>query len=105
MDGEDSLHLGGDIELTGFRGIDQASFLIVKKIVGNYVRKFGEDDAFAGLKLTLKSVHHDEGDPKKRYELHGQLAQDNRTLVAKEQDHNLFYVLDRTLKKLEAQWR
>lgn len=97
---EDALQLGGNIELTGFRDIDRSSFVIVKKIVGNYARKFSDNCAsFEGLQLHLKSLNESGS----KFELHGKLSEKGGTLVAKETDFNLFFVLDRTLKKLESQ--
>ena len=47
----DALQLGGNIELSGFREIDPASMVIIKKIVGNYARKFS--DHFDGFEIGL----------------------------------------------------
>ena len=101
---DDLLQLGGNIELSGFRMIDKPSFTIVKKIVGNYARKFSDTHSqFDKLHLNLKPVH--SSDNKSKYELHAKLVHSGKTMSAEETDHNIFYVLDKTLKKIENQFQ
>lgn len=101
---DDLLQLGGNIELSGFRTVDRSSFMIVKKIVGNYARKFSDaHDTFEKLSLSLKPIHANEH--KSKFELHALLIHSGQTKSAKEVDHNLFFVLDRTLKKIENQFK
>ena len=101
---DDLLQLGGNIELAGFRSIDRSSFVIVKKIVGNYARKFSDSSSdFEKLQISLKSVH--AGEEKSKYELHAMMINNGQAINAQETDHNLFFVLDRILKKLEVQQR
>ena len=38
-----TLELGGNIQLTGFRDLDPAALVIVKKIVGNFVKEMNRD--------------------------------------------------------------
>jgi len=99
---EDVLQLGGNIELSGFRDVDRSSFVIVKKIVGNYARKFSDSSSsFEKLQLSLKPVHGNDS----KFELHALLVNDGQTHSAQETDHNLFVVLDNTLKKIESQFK
>ena len=39
---EDTVELGGNIQLNGFSRLDGASMIILKKIVGNYAKKIAE---------------------------------------------------------------
>ena len=39
---DDNVQLGGNIELSGFRDIDGASMVVLKKIIGNYARRLSE---------------------------------------------------------------
>ena len=97
---EETLVLGGNIELTGFRDVDRSSLVIVKKLVGNYARKFNETSSdFEKLSLHLKTLN----ESKTRFELHGKLVSEGNPVVAMESDFNLFFVIDRTLKKIEGQ--
>ena len=50
------IKLGGNISLSGFSIVDPGQMVVVKKIVGNNVRKLeGMCEKFEHLKLTLKS--------------------------------------------------
>ena len=39
---EEILQLGGNIELAGFKELDRDSMVVLKKIVGNYAKKFAK---------------------------------------------------------------
>ena len=96
---DDTLELGGNIELSGFREIDPASMIVVKKIVGNYARKFSNKVEVQKLKITMKQVHGDES----RYEIHSTVLTTDTNYISEITDHNLFFVLDKAMKKLEQQ--
>ena len=94
------LELGGNIELKGFSDVDKGSMVIVKKIIGNYAKKFSEKNKdFSKLVLTMKGVH--EREKSEKYELHGNVLLGGQTVAAKITDRNLFYAIDKVLKKLE----
>lgn len=99
---DETLELGGNIQLSGFSEIDRNSMIVVKKLVGNYARKFQDMcQQFEGLKVTLKNVHKSEDHPG-RFELHSKLIDNGKTYATESIDTNLFVTLDATLKKLEA---
>ena len=88
----ETVDLGGNIALTGFSEIDGASMIILKKIVGRYVKDFSEsENEFKKLELILNN--------KEPYEM-------SAVLLAKKEkksdasDNNLFIALDGVLKKL-----
>ena len=98
-----TLELGGNIQLTGFRELDPATLVIVKKIVGNFVKDMSATNSkFQGLHLTLKTVH--EREKSEKYEIHAHLKIDT-TYTAYVVDRNLLVGLDSVLKKVEKEAR
>lgn len=50
--------LGGNIALVGFEVLEPAELLIVKKIVGSYVRKMCRAAGYKEMRLTLQQRSH-----------------------------------------------
>ena len=99
---EDTLNLGGNIELSGFRDIDPGSMVILKKIVGNFAKKLSErNENFQKLHVTMKPVH--EREKGEKYEIHGRVVMDGKAASSEMIDRNLFYCLDKVMKKLESE--
>jgi len=99
---EDMLQLGGSIQLSGFRDVDRTQMVVLKKIVGNYVKKYNElCQNFESLSLTMKPVHKTEQNA--IYELHAKCMNNGKPVVAQDSDRNLFQVLDSVLKKVESE--
>lgn len=100
----DALQLGGSIELSGFKELDPGSMVILKKIVGNYARKFSSQcEDFEKLSLSMKKVHETEGS--RKFEIHGMVIDKGKTYLSTVTDYNLFIVLDKVLKKIEAEMK
>ena len=98
---DDSQQLGGNIELSGFREIDGGSMIVLKKIIGNYARRFSDRlQTIDKLSLTLKKVHDSGGQP--RFELHCMLAAAGQQYNSEHTDFNLFFVTDKVLKNIES---
>ena len=99
----DSTELGGNITLVGFKEIDKAELVVVKKLVGSYTRKLSDTvSGFESITVTLKLVHHtEEGNPK--YELHARVNVKGNPCVAEVVDRNLFVGLDSVLNKVLAE--
>jgi len=96
------VELGGNIELVGFEEIDGGSMIVVKKVVGNYAKKFSEIcKQFQNLKVTLKKVH--EREKSEKYELQGKLVNDGKVFNSEMTDMNLFFALDKILKAMETE--
>ena len=55
---ESKKKLGGNIALVGFEILDPTEIVIVKKIVGNYVRKMSNNGAYQEMRLTLQQHKH-----------------------------------------------
>ena len=99
---DDEMQLGGNIQLSGFKDIDGASMIVLKKIIGNYGRKFSDvSDKFESLKITMKPVH--ETEKSEKYEIHAQLMNDGKSVVSEVVERNLFVAVDSALKKIESE--
>jgi len=95
MTEEDIVKLGGNIELIGFKDIEPGSIVILKKMVGNYVKKISESvQNFEKFSLTLKN--------KEKNELNAQLSYSGNTIEAESSGKNLFVALDQVMKQLEG---
>ena len=96
----DTLELGGNIVLTGFRELDGSTMIILKKIIGNYVRKISERaEKFEQLSLTVKPIHQTEGS--RKYELYAKLLDNGKVFNSEIADKNIFMAVDSALKNLE----
>lgn len=94
------IELGGNISLVGFNDIDSASMVIVKKIVGNYGRKYSEVcKQFESLTLNVKKIH--ERETSEIYEIRAKLLDNGNVLNSDIEDRNLFVALDTALQKIE----
>lgn len=96
------IELGGNIRLVGFKELDYAEFTIVKKVVGNYAKRFSEKTPFSNLTLSLKPIHKTT-DEITKFELKAKLDIDGKLYNTEVTEHNLFIGIDGALKKLEAQ--
>ena len=94
--GEETLTLGGNIELTGFKEVDPRSMVVLKKIIGNYVRKFSDHyKNFKGIKIVLKTVGSNE------YQLKASLDLDKGNAHVENHGKNIFEAVDSLLKHAE----
>jgi len=96
---DDIMQLGGNIDLSGFREIDSASMIVLKKIVGNYAKRMSElSKNFEKLSLTMKPVHQTE--KSELYEIHAKLMDNGKLFVSEVTERNLFVAVDNALKKV-----
>lgn len=94
---EDLQQLGGNIELAGFRELDGGSMIILKKIIGNYARKFSDKlGNMEKLSITIKTVGNNQ------FEMHAKLIAGGEIFNSEITDHNLFVIIDKLLKKIES---
>jgi len=99
---DDALELGGNIVLNGFKGIDGSTMIIVKKMVGNYVRRFAERaERFESLNLHIKPIHLNGNS--KKFELKAKLLDNGKVFNSEIVDKNLFIAVDTALKKIESE--
>ena len=98
----DNIVLGGNIELVGFKGMDGGSMVILKKMVGNHVRKMGEMcEKFEKLTVTMKKV----GSGGNKFEINAKILDNGKQYVSEVTDFNLFFTLDKALNKLNNEIR
>ena len=91
------IELGGNIKLVGFKELEPAQLIVIKKIVGNFAKKLNDHKGtFEELTLDLKSVHNSN------HEIHGKIVKEGKVIAAEVTDYNLFFALDKVLKKLDA---
>jgi len=89
----DSITLGGNIELVGFKELEPGELVVVKKVVGNYAKDMGEKNKeFEKLTLTLEK----EGENFKVKAL----LKAGKDFNAEETEDNLFFAMDKSLKKI-----
>ena len=101
MEEGENLDLGGNITLQGFSDIEAGKMVVVKKIVGNYVKRISDIlDDFQELKVSLKNVH---GDQSGNYEVKAQLSIGGSPYNSQVNDRNLFFAMDKVLKNIEQQ--
>ncbi len=94
---EDIQQLGGNIELAGFRELDGGSMIILKKIIGNYARKFSDRlENMEKLSITIKTVGSNQFEMKAKLIAGGEIYNSEVT------EHNLFVIVDKLLSKIES---
>ena len=99
---DDTLELGGNIDLSGFSKVDRANMIIVKKIVGSYAKKLFEHGSNVDkISVHLKEIHHEQGHGK--FEVHAKVVVEGRPTTSETINNNLFFALDEVLKKVESQ--
>lgn len=95
----DNIELGGNINLVGFKDIEPQKLVVIKKVVGNFVKRlqnhYKED--FNNIVIDLKKIHSSES------EIFAKLTISNKIYNANITDFNLFFTLNKVLKKLEEQ--
>jgi hypothetical protein len=93
-----TLELGGNITLSGFSERDFTEMIVIKKIVGQYARKFTDGlPGFSRLDLTLKEVHGT------KFEIITKATLDNHEYASEVTGQNLFVALDASLKHVAEQ--
>jgi ribosome-associated translation inhibitor RaiA len=95
----DSVSLGGNIELIGFKQVSLADVVVVKKLVGHYTRKIQEHSQnFEKIQIFLKEIHKVDNNAK--HEIHVKVLDSGKALSSEVVDKNLFTALDSALKKV-----
>ncbi len=91
------LRLGGSIWLVGFNELDKAEMIIIKKIVGNYIKKLADKTPYDEVKIRLKM--HEKG---KSYlhEINADVYAKGFHINAKAENRNLYAALSDVLECL-----
>jgi ribosome-associated translation inhibitor RaiA len=100
---EETLELGGHIELSGFVDLMPGSMTIIKKIVGSYTKRYTEiKPDFEKLHLIMKPIHQTTNIPK-LFHLNAKMIHSGKVVTSEAEDRNLFHAIDSCLKKIEAE--
>lgn len=91
------IKLGGEISLIGFGSLEPMELIVVKKIVGNYIRKLSTQVNYNSLRLELKQHHKGKSF---MHEINAQLSADGSLFGANLTDWNLYVCLTNLLDKV-----
>jgi len=95
----ETIELGGNIQLVGFSGLENSQLIVLKKIIGNYARKFADNiKGYEMLTLTNKDIHG-----KSKFEVHGKLMIAGKPVTSECTLNNVFMSVAEVMKKLETQ--
>lgn len=98
---EKNMNLGGNIVLSGFSDLNGGDMVIIKKIVGNHVKRITEiAKKFEQIKINLKVIH--ETEKSKKFEFQVKLIAE-RNCNAELIERNLYVGIDKVLKKIIAE--
>lgn len=86
-----ALRLGGNIELINADNLDRGAIVVVKKLVGNYARKFSDKG------LDRLAVTFQPGSVLVEANVQG------RSIITESQHQNVFFSMDRALRDVERQ--
>jgi ribosome-associated translation inhibitor RaiA len=96
----DNIVLGGNIELVGFKELDGGSMVILKKMIGNQVRKMSDTaENFEKLTVNLKKV----GSGSNKFEVQAKMMDNGRPITSEVTDFNLFFTMDKALRQILSQ--
>ena len=102
--GDTLITLGTKMELSGFGDFDSSTKIIIRKLVGNQVKKINDSlGDFDRLSLHLKEVHKTEKNQK--YQLFGKMEMQGKIYTSEVTDFNLFFALSKVLDKLKEEIR
>lgn len=99
MEESQEQQLGGNIVLSGFKIFDGGTMVVLKKIIGNYARRFSTVQGFERLHVNVKAIHEVENS--KKFEINAKLMHKGQTAAAETTEHNIFVGVDAVLKKIE----
>jgi ribosome-associated translation inhibitor RaiA len=88
------IELGGNINLEGFEEVEPGKIIIVKKVVGNYVKNLTEKiDNFENMFVSFKFDKNNMIDIK--------LKCGENEIMSNSSDKNIFFALNNALTELE----
>ena len=85
------IKLGGNIVLDGCDGLEPATLIVLKKMVGNYARKISEKATFEELRIILSNNDN-------MYKLEALLKTKEGETSKAGEDNNLFFALNNALR-------
>ena len=95
--GDNLITLGSNMELSGFGDLDSSTQLVIRKMVGNQVKKINDTIGdFNKLSLNLNRTEENQ-----KYQLYGKMEMNGKVYTSEVTDQNLFFALSRVLDKLK----
>lgn len=86
------IELGGNIKLEGFDNIEQSKLVVIKKIVGNFIKKLEAENKVAiFLKLSEENSE---------FKIDAELNVNEQNKTSSVTEKNLFFALNNVLTKL-----
>ena len=99
---EETINLGESIELTGSKELDNGVVVILKKMIGNYVKRIGDHETgFEKFNVTIKKIHETEKNSK--FQINGKMIVSGKVYSAEITDFNLFFALNSIFNKIEKE--
>lgn len=93
---EESIKLGNQIEIVGFNEVSRMEMEVLKKMIGNYAKVMSEKNTnFINLKITMAKEQEN-------FNFIADMKAD-KDFNAEESGNNMFFTLDKTLKKIVEQ--
>ena len=97
----ESINLGDNIQLSGFKIVSSEELVVVKKLIGTQVRKFQDMlPGFERFVVHLKPIHKTEKNM--QYEISAELIHEGKVKNSKIVDRNLFMGLSIIFNKFES---
>jgi len=86
------IELGGNIKLEGFDNIEQSKLVVIKKIVGNFIKKLEAENKVA---IILKLSEENS-----EFKIDAELNLNEQNKISSVTEKNLFFALNNVLTKL-----
>lgn len=83
------IELGGNIKLDGFEGVEPAQLIVIKKVVGNFAKKYSEKVEVKELLVKLEDKNKVSGS------LNDEISESS-------ENDNLFFSLNDVLMKIKG---
>lgn len=100
QENSENIMLGGNIELVGFKEMDGGSMIILKKMIGNHVRKLSDvSKNFEKLTVHMKKV----GGGDNKFEINIKMLDNGTAYTTEVTDFNLFITLNKAMEKIQSQ--
>ncbi|MFC1685704.1 hypothetical protein ACFLZZ_01635 [Nanoarchaeota archaeon] len=94
--------LGGNIALVGFEILEPVELIVIKKMVGNYVRKLGNNGKYKEMRLTLQQHPHGKSF---KHEIQGLALFEEGRFHSEAMEWNIYNALAQVCDKLLEQSR
>lgn len=91
----DIMQLGGNIELAGFNEVDRAQMVVLKKIIGTFVKEYSEK---AKVEKLVVSMNKEGEEYKVTVDLSG-----DKPFKSENKSKNLFFALGNVLEDIKKQ--